>query len=147
MNKITKVIIIAVITVFAIFAVQQVLTAKYADWISTDGEIIDVRFYHAKRKKRTDVYTYEIYYTYNVDGQTYTGVDAYSGKESDTDAAAGQAVTVWYDPDNHSDSSFHKPGAELWPFVPFLIGAYLISQTLKGETQSKKGRKYRVHAQ
>lgn len=135
---------IAALTVVAIFAVHQVLTEKYADWVSTDGEITDVRFYHSNRKKHIDSYTYEIYYTYSVDGQAYAGVDAYKGKESDTDAAAGQAVTVWYDPDDHASSSFHKPSSGLWPFAPFLVGAYLISQTLKGENSAKKGRKYRV---
>ncbi|MBQ8238415.1 MAG: DUF3592 domain-containing protein [Oscillospiraceae bacterium] len=147
MNKIAKVIIIVVITILATFAVHQVLTEKYADWVSTDGEITDVRFYHSKRRKRADVYSYEIYYTYNVDGKTYAGVDGYMGKESDTDAAAGQAVTVWYDPDDPSSSSFHKPSSGLWPFATFLIGLYLISQTLKSDTQTKKGRKYRVHQQ
>lgn len=147
MNKIIKVILIAVITIFAMFVVHQLLTEKYADWVSTDGEITDVRFYHAKRKKHADVYSYEIYYTYNVDGQTYAGVDGFNGKESDTDAAAGQAVTVWYDPDDPSSSSFGKPSSGLWPFAAFLIGLYLISQTLKSDTPTKKGRKYRVHTQ
>lgn len=147
MNKTIKAIIIVVITILATFAVHQVLTEKYADWVSTDGEITDVKFYHTKRKKHIDDYSYEIYYTYRVNGQTYSGVGFYMGKESDTDAAAGQAATVWYNPDDHSESSFHKPSSGLWLLVPVLIGAYLISQTLHSEKQTKKGRKFRVHAQ
>ena len=119
MNKNLKIILLFVVAGVLSALLHFGMTARYADWISTDGVITDIQFHHSSPRRHTND-SYEIHFSYTVEGETYTGVNAYSGKK--TDRYVGEHVTVWYDPDHHDDASFHPPGPGVWPFVPFIIG-------------------------
>ena len=139
MKKIIKIGIILAIAGVLALGIHFLRTKQYADWVSTGGVVTDVQFHrsHNARRKSYD-YTYEICYEYTVGDMVYSGVNTYSGRESDTDAAPGKPVTVWYDPDEPGESSYHKPGTGLDFIIPFFIALIPIRQILN---QKQKGRK------
>ena len=136
MRKSVKIIIILAVAGVLALGVHFLRTRQYADWIPAEGVVTDVQFHRSYRKK-SHRYTYRIYYDYTVDGVTYSGVNTYSGKESDTDAAAGKQVTVWYASDAPERSSYHKPGTGIDFLIPFFIALFPIRVILK-----QKGRKH-----
>ena len=138
MRKSVKIILILVVAGVLAFGVHILRTRQYQDWLPAEGVITDVQFHRSYRKKsRRD--TYQIYYEYTVDGVTYTGVNAYSGRESDTDAAAGKQVTVWYDPDAPDKSSYHKPGTGIDFLIPIFIAFIPIRVILKQKGRKRSG--------
>ena len=146
MNKFFKIIIILVIAGLISLGFQIGLTRKYADWLSTDGVITDIQFHHSSGGRRHgSSHTYKIYYDYTVDGTTYSGVNAYSGRE--TERFVGENVTVWYDPDHHQDASFHLPGPGLYTIVPFIFAFPLVMRIILTKNPTKKGRKRRGNAE
>ena len=138
MRKSVKIILILAIAAVLAFGVHILRTRQYQDWLPAEGVVTDVQFHRSYRKKsRRD--TYEIYYEYTVDGVTYSGVNAYSGRESDTDAAAGKQVTVWYDPDAPDKSSYHKPGTGIDFLIPIFIAFIPIRVILKQKGRKRSG--------
>ena len=138
MKKSVKIILILAIAAVLAFGVHILRTRQYADWLPAEGVVTDVQFHRSYRKKSSR-YTYEIYYEYAVDGVTYSGVNAYSGRESDTDAAAGKQVTVWYDPDAPDKSSYHKPGTGIDFLIPIFIAFIPIRVILKQKGRKRSG--------
>lgn len=142
MNKFIRIIIILVVAGLISLAFQIGLTSKYADWVSTDGVVTDIQFYHSSGGRRhSSSDSYEIYYDYTVEGTIFSGVNAYSGKE--TERFVGEKVTVWYDPHNHQDASFHPPGPGLYAIVPFIFAFPLVMRIILTKNSTKKGRKRR----
>ena len=141
MNKFFKIIIILAVAGVISLGFQIGLTRKYADWLPTDGVITDIQFHHSSAGRRNSSSTYEIYYDYTVGASTYSGVNSYSGRE--TERFVGERVSVWYDPDNHQDASFHPPGPGLYPFVSFIFAFPLLVRIVFMKNPTKKGRKYR----
>lgn len=142
MSKFVKFILILAAAGLISLGFQIGLTNQYADWVSADGVVTDIQFHHSSGgRHHGSSYSYEIYYSYTVDGKVYSGVNAYSGRETDTEE--GQAVTVWYDPDNHEDASFHPPGPGLYTIVPFIFAFPLAMRVLLTKKQTKRGRKHR----
>ena len=138
MRKSVKIILILAVAGMLAFGVHILRTRQYQDWLPAEGVITDVQFHRSYRKKsRRD--TYQIYYEYTVDGVTYTGVNAYSGRDSDTDAAAGKQVTVWYDPDAPDKSSYHKPGTGIDFLIPIFIAFIPIRVILKQKGRKRSG--------
>ena len=138
MRKSVKIILILAVAGILAVGVHVLRTRHYQDWLPAEGVITDVQFHRSYRKKsRRD--TYQIYYEYTVDGVTYTGVNAYSGRESDTDAAAGKQVTVWYDPDAPDKSSYHKPGTGIDFLIPIFIAFIPIRVILKQKGRKRSG--------
>ena len=140
MRKSVKIILILVIAGVLAFGIHILRTNQYEDWLPADGVVTDVQFHrsHNSRRRSYD-YTYQIYYEYAVDGTGYSGVNTYSGKESDTDAAAGKQVTVWYDPDAPEQSSYHKPGTGIDFLIPFFLALIPIRMTLKQKGRKRSG--------
>ena len=140
MSRTMKILLILLCAGLMALGIHFLRTKQYEDWVPTGGVVTDVQFrsHHRGTKKR---YTYEIYYEYAVNGAAYSGVNTYSGRESDTQAAPGKAVTVWYDPDAPEQSSYHKPGTGLDFIVPFFLALIPIRQLLNQKKQ--KGRKHR----
>ena len=137
MNKTVKIIIILVIAGVLALGIHFLRTAQYQDWLPTEGVVTDVQFHRSHRSRRKSYdYTYQIYYDYTVQGVSHSGVNTYSGRVSDSDAAPGKQVTVWYDPDAPEHSSYHKPGTGLDFLYPFFIALIPIRMILK-----QKGRK------
>ena len=138
MRKSVKIILILAIAAVLAFGVHILRTNQYKDWLSAEGVVTDVQFHRSYRKKSSR-YTYEIFYEYTVDGVTYSGVNAYSGRESDTDAAAGKQVTVWYDPNAPEKSSYHKPGTGIDFLIPIFIAFIPIRVILKQKGRKRSG--------
>ena len=138
MRKSVKIILILAVAGVLAIGVHILRTRQYQDWLPAEGVVTDVQFHRSYRKKSSR-YTYQIYYEYTVDGVTYSGVNAYSGRESDTDAAAGKQVTVWYDPDAPDKSSYHKPGTGLDFLLPIFIAFIPIRVILKQKGRKRSG--------
>ena len=140
MRKSVKIILILAIAGALAFGIHILRTNQYKDWLPADGVVTDVQFHrsHNSRRRSYD-YTYQIYYEYAVDGAGYSGVNTYSGKESDTDASAGKQVTVWYNPDAPEQSSYHKPGTGIDFLIPFFIALIPIRMILKQKGQKRSG--------
>ena len=138
MRKSVKIILILAVAGVLAFGVHILRTRQYQDWLPVEGVVTDIQFHRSYRKKSSR-YTYEIYYEYTVDGVTYSGVNAYSGRESDTDAAAGKQVTVWYDPDAPDKSSYHKPGTGIDFLIPIFIAFIPIRVILKQKGRKRSG--------
>ena len=140
MNKTMKIILILAIAGVLALGVHLLRSHQYQEWLPADGVVMDVQFHrsHNSRRKSHD-YTYQIYYDYTVAGTAYSGVNTYSGRESDTEAAPGKQVTVWYDPDAPEKSSYHKPGTGLDFLIPIFLAFIPIRMILKQKKQ--KGRK------
>ena len=138
MRKPIKIILILAVAGLLALGIHFLRTKQYEDWRPAEGVVTDVQFHrsHNSRRKGYD-YTYQIYYDYTVDGVTYSGVNTYSGRESDTEAVPGKRVTVWYDPDTPEQSSYHKPGTGIDFLIPFFLALIPIRMTLK-----QKGRKH-----
>ena len=138
MRKSVKIILILAVAGILAVGVHVLRTRQYQGWLPVEGVVTDIQFHRSYRKKyRRD--TYQIYYEYTVDGVTYTGVNAYSGRESDTDAAAGKQVTVWYDPDAPDKSSYHKPGTGIDFLIPIFIAFIPIRVILKQKGRKRSG--------
>ena len=138
MKKIMKIVLILAVAGVLALGIHFLRTKQYSDWVSTGGVVTDVQFHRSHRARRKS-YTYQIFYEYTVGDAVYSGVNTYSGRESDTDAAPGKLVTVWYDPDAPEESSYHKPGTGLDFLIPFFIALIPIRQILN---QKQKGRKH-----
>ena len=140
MGKSVKILLILAIAAVLAFGVHILRTNQYKDWLPVEGAVTDVQFHrsHNSRRRSYD-YTYQIFYEYTVNGVTYSGVNAYSGKESDTDAAPGKRVTVWYDPDAPEKSSYHKPGTGLDFLIPIFIAFIPIRMILKQKGRKRSG--------
>ena len=140
MRKSVKIILILAVAGVLAFGIHIQRTNQYKDWLPADGVVTDVQFLrsHNSRRRSYD-YTYQIYYDYTVDGVGYSGVNTYSGKESDTDAAAGKQVTVWYNPDAPEYSSYHKPGTGIDFLIPFFLALIPIRMILKQKGRKRSG--------
>lgn len=109
--------IVIALAVFLSIGIRYARTAQYKDYVSTQGVITRIDMRYSSGNSSDGNHT--IYFTYTVDGTEYSGANSYSGKN--TDFYEGQTVEVWYDPDNPEESSFHKPGPGLDPYVPLFF--------------------------
>ena len=140
MRKTIKIILVLAVAGLLALGIHFLRTYQYQDWLPADGVVTDVQFHrsHNSRRKSYD-YTYQIYYDYTVGGVTHAGVNTYSGKASDTDAAPGKQVTVWYDPDAPEQSSYHKPGTGIDFLIPFFLALVPIRMILKQKGRKRSG--------
>lgn len=102
----------ALISSVSIYAFR---TEQYKDWKATPGIVLENRQYISRVSGRS----HRIYYSYTIDGKTYTGSDSYHGFNSDFEE--GDSTEVWYNPDDPSESSFHKPAPLIDPYVPLFL--------------------------
>ena len=137
MRKSIKIILVLAVAGVLALGIHILRTNQYQHWLPAEGMVTDVQF-HSSHRARRKSYTYEIFYEYTVGQMTYSGVNVYSGRESDTDATPGKAVKVWYDPENPEQSSYHKPGTGLDFLIPFFLALIPIRVILKQTKQ--KGR-------
>ena len=138
MSKTVKIILILAAATVLALGIHILRTMQYEDWVPAEGVVTDVQFHRSYRKKSSR-YTYQIFYEYTVDGVAYSGMNTYSGRESDTDAAPGKQVTVWHDPDDPEDSSYHKPGTGIDFLIPFFIAIIPIRMILKEKGRKRSG--------
>ena len=139
MNKFLKIIAVLAVAGVISLAFQIGLTRKYADWQPADGRITDIRIHRSTGGRHGSGGTHEIHYEYTVDGMVYSGVNAYSGEE--TERFAGEKVTIWHDPRDHQAASFHPPGPGLYPIVSFIFAFPLVMRIVFRKNPTQKGRK------
>ena len=116
MKRLILPVAILLIACIASVGIYFARTEQYKDWVSTPGVIVDIEYYYRTKSNRS----HRIYFSYCVDSMDYTGETLYSG--TSTEFAPGDSTDVWYNPNNPSESSFHKPGPGLDPYGPFFIG-------------------------
>ena len=136
MSKTVKIILVLAAAAVLALGVHFLRTKQYEDWLPAEGIVTDVQFHRSYRKKSSR-YTYQIFYEYTVGGVAYSGVNTYSGRESD--AAPADQVTVWYDPDAPADSSYHRPGTGIDFLIPFFIALIPIRMILKQKGRKRSG--------
>lgn len=122
-NKINKFFrILAVFAVAAILSVTfyYIKTVEYKNWQPADGVLINMEQGYSSGRHGHGSRWYRLYYTYTVDGKSYSGVDTFSGNLP-KDHFIGEEVEVWYNPADRSKSMYAKPGPGLWPYVPFIF--------------------------
>lgn len=137
MKKTTKWILVLLILAMVSGGLSKFLMLQYSQWQSAEGVVTDIQFHDSRIGRRSNDY-YEIFFTYGVDGVEYSASTAYSGDE--TEQYVGKTVTVWYDPQTPDAASFHKPGAGLWPLVPFILGIPLATRFLNKRGKRKYGK-------
>lgn len=123
MKKFLMPLLVLVIAAVISVAFYFVRIEIHKDWRTTTGTITNIEI--TKRNSRGiggGGWTIHYYWTYNVDGVEYSGYDNfhyYRGESSNK--SIGDQKEIWYNPDNHSKSSFYKPGPDLYPYAPFIF--------------------------
>lgn len=93
---------------------------QYKNWLPEKGILTNIENYSARRSRHDTRRSYCLFYSYMVDGKIYDGSSSYSGKAPDNHFI-GEQVDVWYNPEEPSQSSYHKPGPGLYPYLPFIF--------------------------
>lgn len=128
-NKYVLPVLILLVALLSSILIYVLRSEQYKDWTSAPGVILkiqDVRNFNVR-----------IYYAYTVDGKSYNGDDLF-GRSSESKNEEGQKVTVWYDPDHPSSSSFFKPHPGLDPYGPFFLGIPLSIAVLLGNRRKNQ---------
>lgn len=94
---------------------------KFKDWKSTVGTVTHTEVTHGSpRGKSFGSSSVYYYYSYEVDGKAYEGLDVFSGKKANYET--GERCEIWYDPDNAEKSAFGaRPGPGLYVYIPFIM--------------------------
>jgi hypothetical protein len=104
-------------------------TKQYQNWRPADGVILEIQNYYNSRSRGSN-HSHRIYYSYMVEERIYSGSSLYSGKD-EGNFQTGESVEVWYNPEQESESSFHKPSPGLDPYAPFFLGIPLTAVVLR----------------
>lgn len=110
------VLIIAFVITIVLY-IQQ--TNQYKDWISTQGVLYNHEEVSSRHSRFGSSSSYRLYYTYEVNGIEYAGVDSYSGELPDH-YHIGDTVKVMYDANEPSSSLHEKPKINLITRVPMM---------------------------
>lgn len=111
-------VIAAVISVVLYFVRIEI----HKDWQTTTGTITNIEFtYRRHTRLRNGGWVIHYCWTYTVDGVDYSGYDDFAYRKNSNNNSIGDQKEIWYNPDNHSESSFYKPGPDLYPYVPFIF--------------------------
>lgn len=81
-------VVVLLLLVASSILIFQIRTEEYKDWTAVPGVVF-------KREWVRD-FRVRIYYTYTVDGESYTGSEVYH--RSNETAEAGDETLIWYDP-------------------------------------------------
>ena len=102
-----------------LFSVVQYIEkeAEFAQWKSASGLVQTIDFSHRKKAGKS---SHTITYSYEVENITYEGSNTYSGRSSDY--ISGDVTEIWYDPDEPSHSSFHRPNSLSYSLTPLFMG-------------------------
>lgn len=113
--------LILVLALLCSMVILNVRTAEYNGWLPAEG-ILQDRVQLRKLKDR-------IHYTFIVDGTEYCGSDII--RRSIHTPPKGTAVTVWYDSDDLSRTSYgSKPSAEFDSLAPIFLAVPLSAGVL-----------------
>ena len=124
-------IIIMIIAAIVSAVIHTAKTQQYSTWQPTEGIFLEA-------KKLRMGHNYKYTFSYTVGGQSYTGSNTYGRSSKETRPNTGDVITVWYDPQNPSSSSYHKPNADLDSAVPFFFAIPLSIAILIGTHNRRK---------
>ncbi len=113
-------LVTVLVTAASIFTIYTVRRIQKEDWKTAPGSITR-RFYYSYNFKM------QVDYSYYVSGTKYNGKEILVHKT--TDAQQGDAVEIWYDPDNPEKSSFSKPDPH-FNAAPILFPAAVVMVVL-----------------
>ena len=108
-------VVVLLLLVASSILIFQIRTEEYKDWTAVPGVVF--------KREWVRNFRVRIYYTYTVDGESYTGSELYH--RSNGTAEAGDETLIWYDPENPAHSSYHKPGPGLDPYGVYFLMAPL----------------------
>ena len=113
----------------------------HKDWQTTIGTITNVEIKHRRKFGKVGGGGWHIHYywIYTVDGVEYSGYDYFGYRKNSNNKSIGDQKEIWYNPDNHSESSFYKPGPDLYPYAPFIFAIPIMLAVY--HTQAKKENK------
>ena len=113
----------AVLAVAAILSVAVYFgrLEQYKSWLPAPGVVQRVELYSGGKHHSGG---HRIYFSFAVNGKEYRGSTSYSGRHSDFHQ--GDDVEVWYDPEDPTRSSFHKPSPGLDPIGPLFFGVGIV---------------------
>ena len=110
-------VLVVAVSMTAIYTVRRI---QREDWKTAPGSVTR-RFYYSYNFKT------QVDYTYYVNGKKYSGKEILVRRT--TDVQSGDAVEIWYDPDNPEQSSFTKPDPH-YNAAPILFPAAVIMVVL-----------------
>ncbi len=113
--------IILLIVTFAIsVSVSAYEKVKFENWTTTTGIVTHTR--EIKHRARRSLVSDElvIYYDYSVNGKKYEGISSYMYIDDDK-YLVGESYQIWYNPDNHEESTFLNPYKASVAYFPFTV--------------------------
>lgn len=129
-------VLAAVISVVLYFVRIEI----HKDWQTTTGTITNIEVKHrSNRGLGGGGWRIHYYWTYTVDGVEYSGYENFGYRKNSNNKSIGDQKEIWYNPDYHSESSFYKPGPDLYPYVPFIFAIPIMLAVY--HTQAKKENK------
>ena len=112
--------LILILSVAAFLYLYIARAAQFKDWVSTTGVILHIEKSEHYGRRLVHEGGFCIYYSYKVNGASYSGLDMYT--EGNMTYAEGDPADVWYDPADPFKSSFRKPGQFIDTYAPFIFG-------------------------
>jgi len=119
-NKKTSALLIPLLIIIAAAICSVIISTTknndYSKWLEAQATVI--------RWEELKHHNTRVYFNYTVDGQAYSGSELFHDSPENP-YPAGSQKTVWYDPDDPTRVSFHKPNASLDSLAPFFIAVPL----------------------
>lgn len=108
----------------------------FKDWQTTTGTVTNTEITHGKQRR----WVINYYWSYTVDGVEYSGYDNFNYRKPSKNFSAGAQKKIYYNPENPSQSSFHKPGPDIYPYIPFIfaVPVMLAVYHTQAQKESKK---------
>ena len=118
-----KVICIILVAAFLSVFLYYAQSIEYKTWQPINGVLTKVEQNYVTSEESDSENQYTLHYSYIVDAVEYIGQESFDGTLPDTEYE-GKTVEVWYNSDNHSQSSYNepKPGYIICS-LPLLIAA------------------------
>lgn len=132
-----SVLIIAFVITVALHIQQE---NKYKDWVSTQGVLYNFEEVKSRSSRFGSSTFYRLYYTYEVNGTEYSGVDSHSGELPDH-YYIGENVSVMYDKSEPSASLHEKPKTNLITRIPIMWSIPIALMMLLPMKKRKKNNK------
>ena len=111
-------LVMAILCLVAYNAEKEFFTT-YKTWVTTEAYVDEVNHEGVRKKNRR----VEVDYTYVVDGKTYTGHDSDSSMfRNASSVEEGTLQTIWYNPNDPSQSSYWKPNPLAELELPLFMG-------------------------
>lgn len=112
-KRIIPIIAVMLIAAIASCVIFRLNTEKYSAWRETPGVVIEIE----QLRKLKD----RVYYTYEVEGEIYSGSEVVSRDSHSNAKNTGDEITVWYDTEDHANSCYLKPSPTFQAIAPIFL--------------------------